>query len=780
MAAPALVAGDFLGGPGTGALGGPPIQHNYKRAVCRPAPSNFTVEVLPPTKFGSGYCYGMHIYPILGKELLDDESSKSSKSSKSGSSMHTDYEVWRRWEDCLWFQDLLESEYGLMARTKRQRLAAGKGIKKNGVYIHSDQAASFESLPPGPEANSIAKDIHEIVPKLTKKGTIFRASQSTIDQRGREFKAMIDSLWSDELPTLMKELRDTRAVRDFFGYWRRDVDHDKKLNPHLTSSGDDKRGSLADSTMSMYFSASNLSVQIPESPRHSAHPSAPSPNPSTASSRRTVSGKYARSDSIISSSSASSSASPLPLSPEASSPALPFSVSHRGSLSIPSPVRKAEDARPTSARSSTGSTSSLWLARKPFLAKGAETRVGIEEVPFVLMGDGAHHTLQSLPEDSELVEPMNELSIQAPRPPRRVRISSCPDPTNRNCVIIEGDGDTDGDEDVHTVYDDDASAMTVSPSLRPSSLTPSMLSDFSTPSSWRTSIASEFSIATAMSSFPPDPCADERTVNGHLARYVPSNPARASIATINSLMSGTSVDAVLPRKWSPPPTNGLRRSLSAGSRRRPESSLSMIPIPTEEMWDGQQDDFVDAYFYDPTLRSASPDESVYSSDQGDEYTHFNMQPSSPDHFPKPFQDRPPAQFHLPFSAQAPSSPTSAAYSLTSPTGPETFAVKVILDDSIVLLRATYSMSFLEIRERIREKFAKQEGLKLPETFVIAYLPPNDRARVAAQSRARSNSCSTFGGDQAQPLRYISSDEEWQTAIASSAAKLTIRIFHARL
>ncbi|EED84259.1 predicted protein [Postia placenta Mad-698-R] len=690
MAAPALVAGDFL----VSSLTTP--SRLFASANNIQGWSWYRCPRWSTNTTCSGYCYGMHIYPILGKELLDDESSKSSKSSKSGSSMHTDYEVWRRWEDCLWFQDLLESEYGLMARTKRQRLAAGKGIKKNGVYIHSDQAASFESLPPGPEANSIAKDIHEIVPKLTKKGTIFRASQSTIDQRGREFKAMIDSLWSDELPTLMKELRDTRAVRDFFGYWRRDVDHDKKLNPHLTSSGDDKR------------------------------------------------------------------------------------ISHRGSLSIPSPVRKAEDARPTSARSSTGSTSSLWLARKPFLAKGAETRVGIEEVPFVLMGDGAHHTLQSLPEDSELVEPMNELSIQAPRPPRRVRISSCPDPTNRNCVIIEGDGDTDGDEDVHTVYDDDASAMTVSPSLRPSSLTPSMLSDFSTPSSWRTSIASEFSIATAMSSFPPDPCADERTVNGHLARYVPSNPARASIATINSLMSGTSVDAVLPRKWSPPPTNGLRRSLSAGSRRRPESSLSMIPIPTEEMWDGQQDDFVDAYFYDPTLRSASPDESVYSSDQGDEYTHFNMQPSSPDHFPKPFQDRPPAQFHLPFSAQAPSSPTSAAYSLTSPTGPETFAVKVILDDSIVLLRATYSMSFLEIRERIREKFAKQEGLKLPETFVIAYLPPNDRARVAAQSRARSNSCSTFGGDQAQPLRYISSDEEWQTAIASSAAKLTIRIFHARL
>ena len=49
--------------------------------------------------------------------------------------LNTSYEVWRRWEDCLYFQDILENEYGRMSREKRARLQAGKGVKKNGVYM---------------------------------------------------------------------------------------------------------------------------------------------------------------------------------------------------------------------------------------------------------------------------------------------------------------------------------------------------------------------------------------------------------------------------------------------------------------------------------------------------------------------------------------------------------------------------------------------------------------------------------------------------------------------
>ena len=124
----------------------------------------------------------MRITPIFGggdrRSIISRNSDNSSGSSGSVSasitfslatrdttttSLNTEYEIWRRWEDCLYFQDLLESEYDQMSREKRARLQAGKGVKKNGLYEHEDptrrlrRAASFESLPPGPDTNMIAK-----------------------------------------------------------------------------------------------------------------------------------------------------------------------------------------------------------------------------------------------------------------------------------------------------------------------------------------------------------------------------------------------------------------------------------------------------------------------------------------------------------------------------------------------------------------------------------------------------------------------------------------------
>jgi len=95
----------------------------------------------------------------------------------------------------LWFQEILKLEYWRKSRKKRQCLFSGKGVKKNEMYLQ-DQAASFESLPPSPDLNSIAQDIHVFVPCLTKKGTVFRASQATIDQRHNEVQALVEPLWS--------------------------------------------------------------------------------------------------------------------------------------------------------------------------------------------------------------------------------------------------------------------------------------------------------------------------------------------------------------------------------------------------------------------------------------------------------------------------------------------------------------------------------------------------------------------------------------------------------
>ena len=189
--------------------------------------------------------------------------------SGSSSSM-SEYEIWRRWEDCLHFQDTLETLYTQMAREKRARLLAHKGVKKDGVYTHEDplrrhhRAASFESLPPGPDPHMIAKDLHDLLPKLTKKGTLFRASAATVEQRQQEFTALIEALWrsDDEVPVLIQELRQMRIVRDFFGFWRRDKDRlDKEMS--LKGRPGSAGSSRAPSSFGMYFSASNLSLQLP-------------------------------------------------------------------------------------------------------------------------------------------------------------------------------------------------------------------------------------------------------------------------------------------------------------------------------------------------------------------------------------------------------------------------------------------------------------------------------------------------------------------------------------
>lgn len=159
------------------------------------------------------------------------------------------YDVWRRWEDCLWFQEMLEQTYSRLAREKRQRLQAGKGVKKDGFY-QQDKASSWESLPPGPDPNHIAKDIHEIIPKLSKKGTLFRTSQATVDQRYQQLTALMEALFDFEVSTLIKDLRTDRQVTDFFGYWRRDHDFFLKEQSKIGKSSRSSTGSTVSSLYS--------------------------------------------------------------------------------------------------------------------------------------------------------------------------------------------------------------------------------------------------------------------------------------------------------------------------------------------------------------------------------------------------------------------------------------------------------------------------------------------------------------------------------------------------
>lgn len=203
----------------------------------------------------------MRICPIL----RGDRSSVGSGSSSG----QCEYEIWRRWEDCLWLQDTLEKEYSRAAREKRTRLAQGKGVKMHNGMYKQDMASSWESLPPGPEPNSVARDVHAYLPTLTKKGTFFRPKPALVEKRQQEFRHLIETLMSEEMPALIKEIRANRIVTDFFGFWRRDVEQEEKQRKKSRAP----RSSITSSVFSAYFATSEPSLSSAQSSTVGGSPS---------------------------------------------------------------------------------------------------------------------------------------------------------------------------------------------------------------------------------------------------------------------------------------------------------------------------------------------------------------------------------------------------------------------------------------------------------------------------------------------------------------------------
>ncbi|KAF5391530.1 hypothetical protein D9757_002493 [Collybiopsis confluens] len=382
---------------GAGALDGPLAVDNYKRAVYRPPPARFMVDMLPPTKQGSQYSFGMKITPIF----QGDRSSVSSGESRSSSRLNVEYEIWRRWEDCLWFQDSLELEYSRLARMKRQRLLAGKGVKRDGFYLQ-DRASSWESLPPGPEATSVAKDLHGLIPKMTKKGTLFRASQATIEQRQTELTAFVEALFADDVPALLSDLRADRIVTDFFGYWRRD--HDLALKQERSSPAgkpSKPRSSITSSVLSSYFT------------NHEDHTDTESVTSTTSPSSPSFRTRFARS-----------------------------TDAYRYAQASRQKEREKqcnEPPRRRSMSSSTSSSGSSSRSRKSAVSMSS-TIPGIrEEVPLTFdynpqIESHKDRFLQSLPEDAEL--PIHSDSESLPPPVRRPKKRSSKDTLYRRSARI--------------------------------------------------------------------------------------------------------------------------------------------------------------------------------------------------------------------------------------------------------------------------------------------------------------------------------------------------------
>lgn len=543
---------------------------------------------------GGHYCYGLRVCPLL----TDNQSCTSTGSNR-------EYDVWRRWEDCLWFQELLEYEYELMARSKRGRLAAGKGVKKNGVYIHSDQAASFDSLPPGPDANSVAMDVHEIIPKLNKKATIFRPNQATIDQRGREFKTMIESLLDEDVPTLVQELRELRVVRDFFGVWRRDKDHARKdAEARTKASGggrNSSRVSITSSTLSMYFSPSKGSLYD----THSDSDTNTSPSRGRSASEASF-----------------STSSPRSIRSQRTPATAPvaFTVSEDGALMSPveehseyrgglrsAPVRSAP-------RWSTGA-SSIAPSECPSDASGVPIMfVSGDERIQARMTIDRHPGLQVLPEEEEeLHEPTSRMTLAVPQyrgsPVGRPRGNSVPErgAYRDRCAVpnspdvpesLARESTLTVDTHPYSPYVT-ASAVVVprtsGPGSNSSKRSSVELSSFSDRSSWRTSATS---IGSNPSSVPTGSTSevDKAYYDNPVTPQTPhfrreSHMPRDSLATVDSFIASSIMESMLSHRSSPPLTPG-RRSFSVGDR---QSHLPSDGIP-DEAWE-DRDDLMATYFY---------------------------------------------------------------------------------------------------------------------------------------------------------------------------------------
>lgn len=668
---------------------GPVSPESWKRAVYRSAPQYFYVGVLTPEKQGGSYSYGLRICPIK-----DDNASISAHSTSSKGS-HLEYDIWRKWEDCLWFQDTLEAEYTLMAREKITRLAAGKGVKKDGMYIQRDQAASFDSLPPGPDPHSVSRDIHKYIPKLTKKGTLFRASQATVDQRFAEFRAMINAFFQEDLPMLLKELMATRTFTDFFGYWRRDHDLAIKIQRSQSSPAKPRR-SVSSSMLSAYFSAST--------------PAAPDAVPSSFSVNESHK-RLPRRDSTTSDSPSSGT------SVKDQSTARPRGNTHSSSLKISLQSRGSNSTLSSSSSSNSPVTPRRSSSRLPVVVTHeAPITFGHnpQTTPTGYASERGASILQALPEDQE-VEIDKAVSADYARTRR----------ANRTARVLG--------PPVSELYDDAEFPSDAASYAR---------------CSWQSTNSVSPSRAAA---YLAELNVDFTLPHPHPER---AHRPRASMCSIASYKTDASADAIIPRSAYTQP------SPSAVTRQHRHS----VPFPDEEEWAErepwadesayEEDDLLDAYFYDAIPPTSPTEDSHFSSQQHDSY------PTSA------------------YPTRRASVTTSISSGSTGCSDSSVIAIKALHESHIIMLRIPRSLSFTEVRQRLYDKFVRQEGVPLSESFVVAILVPPPVIEKPG-GRPYAASFSSMADKDNAVLHFVKSNDDWDQAIYKYGNKVLLRVIGSR-
>lgn len=489
-------------------------------------------------------------------------------------------------------------------------------MKKNGIYLNSKRAASFESLPPGPDPTSVSLDIHNYIPKLSRKATLFRVNQATIDQRHQQFTSLIEALLAPEVPSLVEELRSTCTIRDFFGWWRRDKDFARKQGPE---KGKNPEIPILDS-IPFYLDTSNSSQVF----------SAPTTSSRDLSRHRSKSMRPTTADATISDSRwhspRSHSHDDVSSRRRRTTPA----VSPTAAMSSPS-ANGSHESRPSS-RASLYSALSGELSPSVVMWDGQEHLSASDRIsPNAVLNafpqtpmvketfeniqcppspeaDSPILGLEVLPEESELDLPPSQMSADEQEPEIRPPIArswgnSASGSRHRNAIVFS-EIVLDEAETSEVLGHSPTTTNTASESSRNSSL----FSNASFAPSWRTSTSdlpfypsprqslescSTDTIEYSCTGFPVTPQTPWFPDNEAFPIVGPATKRnrRESVKSVNSIMSDASVDQVLPRG-----VHGdvsVTRSFSTGHRNRP---LRFVPmsVPEEEDCD---DVVLESYLY---------------------------------------------------------------------------------------------------------------------------------------------------------------------------------------
>jgi len=670
------------------------------------------------------------------------------------------------------------------------------------MYLH-DRASSFESLPPGPDPKSVAKSIHQYLPKLTKRGTFFRAGSETACLRQKELDALLTAFFQPDVPMLIRELRDDRVIRDFFGYWRRDYDLAVKADSQRPKTAQDDSTSNR-SFVTSIVSISNVSLPI----RHDSSPlDSPFIRPTARRRPRTADAAVSLSDTVPT---FSNTTQRLPSPGPQSSPARLRTTfpdnsedggSTRGQKTPTSPSASYTPSSPSVTSSTTLVSRPRVNSREPLLPSPSRDKTFNVTSDFplflssstrnLLPSSGPPHLLSTyvtrglgtLPEDAEL-HPSVPI-IRSPTQRTRKGAPVNPRLANRHGVVWPDTDETSSNEDVPerellTPVDGTHLNVGIAKLASRSSISPSIaLSDYSLQSR----------------------CSCWRSSSDHAGRCpAHSDDSRTEIDF--SFMSITDAFSELECSISTPTTpsnSSTSHRPFSGCRRRslsqPASLAKLVPTDAEEedQFD-YGDETIEAYFGGPM--------PFFTKDEQDSLTYYDDVPrdlpldvpyDTPDSpveigFPIPrerndYIDGPPSAFDHPSprsSQSLPISPrrSSAATPISHRAEMEgVLFVKAVLGDAVVVLRARCDVSLAELRRQVREKFAGSEGVRLRGPFTLEYAPPvvngpTGRRAGKSVSTISSSSASSADWDRAMPLR---GEEEWANAVANCGSKITLRV-----